>query len=88
MLFGRKDFSPSVNQQILISFELLLFFLEASCHGDKPALEMLLLKGILWYDEFVVPKDPSSKSIFNTGLCSRQEASRKNSNSLKLIKIG
>ena len=54
MLFGRKDFSPSVNQQILISSELLLFFLEASCHGHKPALEMLLLNGILWHDEFVV----------------------------------
>ncbi len=54
MLFGRKDFSPSVNQQILISSELLLFFLEASCRGHKPALETLLLNGILWHDEFVV----------------------------------
>ena len=54
MLFGRKDISPSVDQQILISSELLLFFLEASCRGDKPALETLLLNGILWHDEFVV----------------------------------
>ena len=30
---------------------------------------------------------PSSKSVFNTGLWPRQEASRKNSNSLELIKI-
>ena len=54
MLFGRKDFGPSVNQQILISSELLLFFLEASCRGHKPALETLLLNGILWHDEFVI----------------------------------
>ena len=54
MLFGRKDFSPSVNQQILISSELLLFFLEASCRGHKPELETLLLNRILWHDEFVV----------------------------------
>ena len=54
MLFGRKDFGPSVNQQILISSELLLFFLEASCCGHKPALKMLLLDGILWHDEFIV----------------------------------
>ena len=30
---------------------------------------------------------PSSKSVFNTGLWPRQEASRKNSNNLELIKI-
>ena len=54
MRFGRKDFSPSVDQQILISFELLLFFLEASCRGHKPALKTLLLDGILWHDEFIV----------------------------------
>ena len=54
MLFGRKDFSPSVNQQILISSELLLFFLEASCRGHKPALKTLLFDGILWHGEFVV----------------------------------
>ena len=33
---------------------MLLFFLEASCRGHKPALKMLLLDGILWHDEFVV----------------------------------
>ena len=38
-------------------------------------------------DEFVVPEDPSSKSVFNAGLWPRQEASRKNSNNLELIKI-
>ena len=54
MLFGRKDFSPFVDQQILISSKLLLFFLEASCCGHKPALKTLLLDGILWHDEFVV----------------------------------
>ena len=56
MLFGRKDFSPSVNQQILISSELLLFLLEASCRGHKPALKTFLFNGILWHDEFVVVK--------------------------------
>ena len=54
MLFGRKDFSPSVDQQILISSKSLLFFLEASCRGHKPGLKMLLLDGILWHDEFVI----------------------------------
>ena len=54
MLFGSKDFGPFVNRQILISSELLLFFLEASCRGHKPAFKTLLLDGILWHDEFVV----------------------------------
>ena len=54
MLFGHKDFSPSVDQQILISPKRLLFFLEASCRGHKPALKTLLLDGILWHDEFVI----------------------------------
>ena len=54
MLFGRKDFSPSVDLQILISSELLLFFLEAACPGHKPTFETLLFDGILWHDEFVV----------------------------------
>ena len=47
MLFGRKDFSPSVDEQILIGSKLLLFFLEASCRGHKLALKTLLLDGIL-----------------------------------------
>ena len=38
-------------------------------------------------DEFVVPEDPVEKSVFNAGLWPRQEASRKNRNSLGLIKI-
>ena len=72
MLFGRKDFSPSVNQQILISSELLLFFLEASCHGHKPALETLLLNGILWHDKFIVveaclpPKTRQASTMMNS----------------------
>ena len=54
MLFGRKDFSPSVDQQILISSKLLLFFLEAARRGHKPVFEMLLFDGILRHDKFVV----------------------------------
>ena len=54
MLFDRKDFSPSVDSQILISSKLLLFFLEASCRGHKPAFKTLLFNGILWHGEFVI----------------------------------
>ena len=60
MLFGRKDFSPSVGQQVLISSKLLLLFLEASCRGHKPALKTLLFDGFLWHDEFVVSRLASS----------------------------
>ena len=38
-------------------------------------------------DEFVVPKDPVEQERFNASLWPRQTASRKSSNSLKLIKI-
>ena len=54
MLFSRKDFSPSEDQQILISSKMLLFFHKASGYGQKPALKTLLLDLILWHDEFVV----------------------------------
>ena len=54
MLFGRKDFGPSVGQQILISSKLLPLFLEAIRRGHKPAFKTLLFDGILRHDEFVV----------------------------------
>ena len=54
VFLGRQDLDPSVCEQILISLELLLLLFQASCIGYKPALEALLLYGILWYTEFVV----------------------------------
>ena len=38
----------------MISLRLLLFFLEAFYSGYKPALEALLLDGILRHDKFFV----------------------------------
>ena len=56
VFLGCPGLSPSVCGQILISLKLLLFLLEAACHGYEPAFEMLLFDGILWHDEFVVVK--------------------------------
>ena len=49
-----QDFSPSVSEQILISLKLLLFFLQALCSGYKPALEALLLNGILRHNKLFI----------------------------------
>ena len=38
----------------MISLELLLLLFQASCSGHKPALEALLLYGILRHTEFIV----------------------------------
>ena len=54
VFLDRQDFGPSVCEQVLVSLELLLLLLQASCSGYKLALEALLLYGILWYAEFVV----------------------------------
>ena len=56
VFLGRQDFGSSVCEQVLVSLELLLLLLQASCSGDKPALEALLLYGILWYAEFVITR--------------------------------
>ena len=54
IFLGCQDFSPSVYEQILISLELLLLLFQASCGGYKPALEALLLYGILRHAEFII----------------------------------
>ena len=54
IFLGCQDLSPSVCEQIFISLELLLLHLQASCSGYKPALEALLLDGILKHDMFIV----------------------------------
>ena len=54
ILFGREDLGPSVGQQVLVGLKLLLLFLQAFCCGYKPALEALLLDGILRHDKFFV----------------------------------
>ena len=54
IFLGCQDLSPSVCEQILISLELLLLLFQASCSGHKPALEALLLYGILRHTKFII----------------------------------
>ena len=54
VFLGLQDLSPSINEQILISLKLLLFSLQALRSGYKPALEALLLDGILRHSKFFV----------------------------------
>ena len=49
-----QDLDPSVCVQIFIRLELLLLLFQASCSGYKPALEALVLYGILRIAEFIV----------------------------------
>ena len=65
VFLGRQDLSPSISEQILISLKLLLFFLQALCSGYKPALEALLLHGILRHAEFVVAE---ANLVFGGGM--------------------
>ena len=60
-----QDFSPSVCEQILISLELQLLLFQAPCSGDKPALEALLLYGILRHAELVVAE---ANLVFGGGM--------------------
>ena len=54
VFLGCQDLGPSVYEQILISLELLLLLFQAPRSGHKPALEALLLYGILRHVEFIV----------------------------------
>ena len=54
IFLGCQDFSPSICEQVLISLDLLLLLLQAPRSGNKPALEALLLHGILRHAELVV----------------------------------
>ena len=54
IFFGCQDFCPSICEQVLISLKLLLLLLHASCSGNKPALEALLLCGVFGYAELIV----------------------------------
>ena len=53
VFLGCQNLGPSVCEQILISLELLMLIFQASHSGYKPALEALLLYGILRYAEFI-----------------------------------
>ena len=54
IFFGGQDLGPSVSEQILVNFELLLLLLQAPRSGYKPALEALLFDGILRHDKSFV----------------------------------
>ena len=49
-----QDLGPSIHEQILVSFELLLLPLQAPCNGHEPSLEANLFHGILRYAEFSI----------------------------------
>ena len=67
VFLGCQDLGPSVCEQILISMELLLLLFQASCSGHKPALEALLLYGVLRHAEFIVAE---ANLVFGGGACS------------------
>ena len=52
VFFGGQDLGPSVHEQILVSFELLLLPLQAPCRGYEPLLEANLLHWILGHAAF------------------------------------
>ena len=54
VFFGCQDISPSVDEQVLFGFKLLLSLLQAPCGGYELKLEVLLLERILRHDEVFV----------------------------------
>ena len=54
VLLGCQDLGPSVCEQILVSFELLLLLLQAPRSGHKPSLKANLFRGILGHAEFII----------------------------------
>ena len=54
VFLGGQDLGPSVHEQILVSFELLLLPLQAPCHGHEPSLQANLFHWVFRYAEFVI----------------------------------
>ena len=54
VFLGGQDLGPSVHEQILVSFELLLLPLQARCSGHESSLEANLFHGILRHAEFSI----------------------------------
>ena len=65
VFLGRQDLGPSVCEEILVSLELLLLLFQAPCSGDKPALEVLLLYGVLRHAELVIAE---ANLVFGGGM--------------------
>ena len=65
IFLGCQDFCPSVCEQVLISLELLLLLFQAPRSGHKPALEALLLYGVLRHAELVVAE---ANLVFGGGM--------------------
>ena len=65
VFLGCQDLSPSVCEQILISLKLMLFLFQAPRSGHKPALEALLLYGVLRHAELVVAE---ANLVFGGGM--------------------
>ena len=54
VFLGCQDLGPSICEQILVSFELLLLLFQDFCHDHKPSLKANLFCGILRYAEFII----------------------------------
>ena len=65
VFLGCQDFSPSICEQVLISLKLLLLLFQAPRSGHKPALEVLLLYGVIRHAEFVVAE---ANLVFGGGM--------------------
>ena len=56
VFLGGQDLGPSVVEQILVSFELLLLLLQAPRSGHKPSLKANLFHGILSHAKLSIAK--------------------------------
>lgn len=66
VFLGGQDLGPSVSEQILVSFELLLLLLQAPRSGHKPSLKANLFRGILRHAEFIIVE---AHLVFGGGAC-------------------
>ena len=65
VFFGGQDLGPSVHEQILVGFELLLFPLQAPCRGHESSLEANLLHWILRHAAFGIAE---ANLVFGGGM--------------------
>ena len=54
VLLGTQDLGPPFIKRILLSFELLLFIIQAPRYDDELSLETFLFEGFLWNNKIFV----------------------------------
>ena len=54
VFLGFQDLGPSICEQILVSFELLLHLLQAFHRGHKPSLKANLFHGVLRHADIII----------------------------------